>query len=143
MGLYARSIVGWHVSISLVSFYMALEHHTTPSDPLIYHTDHGVQYTSYAYMNALLDHYIRPGMGAVGNCYDNIFAERLGVCLKSEYHPDTKFIDHTQIDLAVHQAIYSYNTDRSHLALNMAVLHVDYFGYRCDIPPAVIGTIEE
>lgn len=149
MDLYARFIVGWHVSSSLAaegalaSLHMALEHHTTISEPLIHHSDHGVQYTSYAYMNTLLDHHIRPSMGAVGNCYDNIFAERVVGSLKNEYRLDARFSDHAQVDLAVHQAIYSYNTDRPHLALNMAVPYDVYFGHRSDITPVVIKSIEE
>ena len=91
-----------------------------PQD-LIHHSDHGVQYTSHAYMNTLLAHHIQPSMGAVGNCYDNIFAERLIGILKSEYCLDTRFMNFAQVNLAVKEVIHLYNTDRPHLSLNLAV----------------------
>jgi len=149
MDLYARFIVGWHVATSLVtegalsSLQMALQHHTITSHPLIHHSDHGVQYTSYAYMNTLLDHQIRPSMGAVGNCYDNIFAERVIGILKGEYKLDARFVDCAQVNHAVQQAIQSYNADRPHLALNLASPSEVYFGHRQDIPPVVINPSED
>ena len=148
MDLYARFIVGWHVANSLVtegalaSLQRALQHRTSTSQPLIHHSDHGVQYTSHAYLNTLLNHQIRPSMGAVGNCYDNIFAERLIGILKGEYHLDARFVDSAQIDLAVHQAVHLYNTDRPHLALNLASPSEVYFGRRQDIPSVVIPPAE-
>ncbi len=98
MDLYARYILGWHVTTSLatdgalISLNMALSHLTHAPQDLIHHSDHGVQYTNHAYMNTLLTRNIQPSMGAVGNCYDNIFAERLIGILKSEYCLDTRFI---------------------------------------------------
>jgi transposase InsO family protein len=149
MDLYARFIVGWHVNTSLVadgaltSLQMALQHHVPASQSLIHHSDHGVQYTSHVYMNTLLHHRIQPSMGAVGNCYDNIFAERVIGSLKSEYHLDDRFVDRAQVDLAVQQAVHLYNTDRPHLALNLATPSEAYFGHRLDIPPVVIPAEEK
>ena len=144
MDLYARYIVGWHVATSLVSegalssLHMALQlHFTSYSPPLIHHSDHGVQYTSHAYMNTLLHYHIQPSMGAVGNCYDNIFAERVIGILKGEYHLDARFLDWAQVNLAVHQAIHLYNTERPHLSLNLASPFEVYFGFRQDIQPVV------
>jgi transposase InsO family protein len=144
MDLYARFIVGWHVAKSLVtegalaSLQMALQHRTAISQPLIHHSDHGVQYTSHAYMRTLLHHQIQPSMGAVGNCYDNIFAERLIGILKDEYYLGDRFVDQSQVDLAVHQAVHLYNTDRPHFALNLVTPSDVYFGRCQDISPVVI-----
>jgi len=149
MDLYARFIVGWHVANSLVtdgaltSLRMALQHYTLPAQPLIHHSDHGVQYTSHAYMNTLLHHQIQPSMGAVGNCYDNIFAERVIGILKGEYYLADRFIDHSQVCLAVHQAVHLYNTDRPHFALNLATPNEVYFGLCQNIPPVVIQPAQE
>lgn len=149
MDLYTRFIVGWHVANSLVtdgaltSLRMALQHYTITAQPLIHHSDHGVQYTSHAYMNTLLHHQIQPSMGAVGNCYDNIFAERVIGILKGEYYLADRFIDHSQVTQAVHQAVHLYNTDRPHLALNLATPREVYFGLCQDIPPVVIQPAQE
>jgi transposase InsO family protein len=140
MDLYARYILGWHVSTSLAadgalsSLKMALSHHSSDITDLIHHSDHGVQYTNHAYMNTLLASDILPSMGAIGNCYDNIFAERLMGILKSEYRLDTRFMNFAQVKLAVKEVIHLYNTDRPHLSLNLAVPHEVYYGHRVDVP---------
>jgi transposase InsO family protein len=89
-------------------------------------------------MNTLLDQNIQPSMGAVGNCYDNIFAERLMGILKSEYRLDTRFMNFSQANLAVKEVVHLYNTERPHLSLNLAVPQEVYAGYRLDIPALVI-----
>ncbi|MFZ0531754.1 MAG: IS3 family transposase [Anaerolineales bacterium] len=144
MDLYARYILGWHVSTSLAadgalsSLKMALSHRSSDITDLIHHSDHGVQYTNHAYMNALLDHNINPSMGAIGNCYDNIFAERLIGILKSEYRLDTCFMNFTQVNLAVKEVVHLYNSDRPHLSLNLAVPQEVYSGHRSDVPSIAI-----
>lgn len=127
MDLFARYIVGWHVAPSLsadgavASLQMALSGLSKPSRRLIHHSDHGVQYTSHVYMDTLLAHDMLPSMGAVGNCYDNIFAERLIGILKNEYLLDGAFASYDQVAPAVKEVIHLYNTDRPHLSLHMAV----------------------
>ena len=144
MDLYARYILGWHVATSLAadgalaSLTMALSHLPQVPQNLIHHSDHGFQYTSRAYMNTLLARNIQPSMGAVGNCYDNIFAERLIGILKSEYRLNCRFMNFTQVNLAVKEVVHLYNTDRPHLSLNLAVPRDIYFGHRADIPSLAI-----
>jgi transposase InsO family protein len=144
MDLFARYILGWHVAPSLaadgalVSLNMALSHLSQEPHDLIHHSDHGVQYTSHAYMDTLMASCIQPSMGAVGNCYDNIFAERLIGILKSEYCLDTRFMSFAQANLAVKEVVHLYNTDRPHLSLNLAVPQEVYSGIRSDIPCLVI-----
>lgn len=144
MDLYARYILGWHIATSLAaegaltSLQMALAHLSHSPQDLIHHSEHGVQFTSHAYMNTLLDRKIQPSMGSVGNCYDNIFAERLIGILKSEYRLDTRFMNFSQVNLAVKEVSHLYNTDRPHLSLNLAVPQQVYAGFRQDVPPVVI-----
>jgi transposase InsO family protein len=144
MDLFARYILGWHVATSLaaegalISLQMALSHLSQAPRNLIHHSDHGVQYTSHAYMHTLLVCNIQPSMGAVGNCYDNIFAERLIGILKSEYCLDTRFMDFTQVNLAVKEVVHLYNTERPHLSLNLAVPQDVYLGHRSDTPTLTI-----
>jgi len=149
MDLYARYILGWYVSTSLAadgalsSLKMALSHRSSDITDLIHHSDHGVQYTNHAYMNTLLASNILPSMGAIGNCYDNIFAERLMGILKSEYRLDTRFMNFAQVNLAVKEVVHLYNTDRPHLSLNLAVPHEVYYGHRTDVPPLVMPNAVE
>lgn len=140
MDLYSRYIVGWHVAASLaadgavVSLEKALPHLCSSSQPLIHHSDHGVQYTSHTYMKTLLDHHILPSMGAVGNCYDNIFAERLMGTLKNEYALAHPFADYSQITSVVQEVVHLYNTDRPHLALQCANPEDVYLGRSLNVP---------
>ena len=148
MDLFARYILGWHVATSLAaegalnSLRMALAHlpERAPHN-LIHHSDHGVQYTNHAYMNTLLASNIQPSMGAVGNCYDNIFAERLIGTLKSEYCLDTRFMNFTQVNLAVKEVVHLYNTDRPHISLNFAVPRDVYSGKQQNVPCLVIPDV--
>lgn len=148
MDLFARYILGWHVATSLAadgalnSLHMALAHLPQyTSHDLIHHSDHGVQYTNHTYMNTLLTSNIQPSMGAVGNCYDNIFAERLIGILKSEYCLDTRFMNFVQVNLAVKEVVHLYNTDRPHLSLNFAVPQDVYSGERQDVPCLLIPEV--
>ena len=144
MDLFSRYIVGWHVATSLaadgalISLEKALTHLPHPIQNLIHHSDHGVQYTSHAYMDTLLQHHILASMGAVGSCYDNIFAERVMGTLKGEYCLDAPFVEFAQLMPAVEEVIQLYNTDRPHLSLNLATPRDVYFGHYRDVPPVLI-----
>lgn len=133
MDLYSRCILGWHVSTSLVSegallsLQMALKHLPSQIAP-IHHSDHGVQYTSQAYRNALQAQGLQASMGAVGNCYDNIFAERVIGTLKSEYRLGDRFVDTAQVARLVPEVIHLYNVERPHLSLNMHTPSQAYLG---------------
>lgn len=144
MDLFSRFIVGWHVAPSLVAegavecLQMALKNLPEITKTTIHHSDHGVQYSSRSYMQILIQEDIRPSMGEVGNCYDNIYAERVIGTLKNEYYLDARFSDHLQVRFAAAEAIHFYNTDRPHLSLNMAVPEEVYCGVFHDVAPVVI-----
>ena len=141
MDLYSRYIVGWHVSNSLaadgalVSLDKALSQRSHKPNGLIHHSDHGVQYTSRAYMSALIENGLLASMGAVGNCYDNIYAERVIGILKGEYGLDSPFVNLNQVDSIVQEVIGLYNTDRPHLSLGMATPKDVYHGNVIDVHP--------
>jgi len=126
MDLFSRYIVGWHVSSSLATegaltaLQMALSQTSSSLSGLIHHSDHGVQYTSQRYVNALLDNEILTSMGAIGNCYDNVYAERVIGTLKREYLLDSPFADLRQVTTLVEEVIYLYNSGRPHLSLGYA-----------------------
>ena len=140
MDLFSRYIVGWQVARSLATdgaldcLHMALT--GLPSLPLswIHHTDHGVQYTDHRYLDTLQSHHCLPSMGAVGNCYDNIFAERLNGILKNEYALNRPFTDYQQVLPAAKEVIHLYNTDRPHLSLKLATPLAVYSGAVTDVP---------
>ena len=129
--LYSRFIVGFDISSSLAveGAQRALKNATKNAlktipkkdlQDLIHHSDHGVQYTAYAYQEQLQKFSMRASMGEVGNCYDNAVAERVNGILKNEYNLDALFPDLKQACRSVKESIQLYNFDRPHLSLDMA-----------------------
>lgn len=140
MDLYSRYIVGWHVSSSLAtdgavtSLEMALSRPVYRPKGTIHHSDHGVQYTNHKYMALLQNNKLQASMGAVGNCYDNIYAERVIGSLKGEYGLNAPFVDLDQVSPIVEEAIILYNSDRPHSSLGNATPREVYQGRSQDIP---------
>lgn len=144
MDLYSRYIIGWDVSTSLAvegaiqCLQMALSFRGKPEQPLIHHSDHGSQYSSNPYMSVLLIHSIQPSMGRIGNCYDNIYAERIIGTLKNEYLLGDRFVNERQVMRAAKQSIALYNVDRPHLSLNNVSPAEVYFNSYVQLPPLLI-----
>ena len=144
MDLFSRFIVGYWVATSLAAdgaihcLKMALGFQRKTDYALIHHSDHGVQYTSKLYMRILFDHHVRPSMGRIGNCYDNIFAERLIGTLKNEYLLGDRFVDAQQVYVATQQSVKLYNTDRPHLSLNNVSPADVYYEQSVQLPPLFI-----
>ncbi len=121
---FSRYIVGFDVSPSLVAegawraLTMAMEQATSALTGLIHHSDHGSQYTCHLYRHQLAQAGILSSMGEVGNCYDNALAERVNGILKLEYGLERVFVDVAQAVTGVEEAVWLYNHERPHLALN-------------------------
>jgi transposase InsO family protein len=124
--LYSRNIVGYDLSRSLEqtgalrALRMALAR--LPRDiVIIHHSDRGLQYYSEAYVKTIES---RPGsmmsMTNDGNVYENAIAERVNGILKVEYDLYRTFDSFKDAWHAVAEAVRIYNTERPHLALEMA-----------------------
>jgi transposase InsO family protein len=89
--VFSRRIVGWRVSSSLRSD-LALdaleqaicERQPASGDPLVHHSDRGVQYLSIRYTERLLEAGIEPSVGSRGDSYDNALAETVIGLFKTE-----------------------------------------------------------
>jgi transposase InsO family protein len=89
--VFARRIVGWRVSSSLVTDFVldALEQAIyercgTTTTGLVHHSDRGTQYLSMRYTNRLADAGIAPSVGSRGDSYDNALAESIIGLFKTE-----------------------------------------------------------
>jgi len=122
--LHSRKIVGWSMDdtmkVSLVNdaLLMAIKQRK-PHAGLIWHTDRGSQYASYAHKDLLEQYGIVQSMSRKGNCWDNAVAESFFHTLKTElvYHE----IYETKAE--ANQSIFEYievfyNRQRSHSANN-------------------------
>lgn len=133
--MFSRFIVGFDLSSSLAveGCRRALDQAIAQANVrdltgLIHHSDHGVQYTAWPYRQRLLQMNIRSSMGEVGNCYENALAERVNGILKCEYGLNDLFIDKELAQKAVREAVWLYNYERPHLALNYGKPAQIYFG---------------
>ncbi|GDY34098.1 transposase [Gandjariella thermophila] len=81
MDVYSRRIVGWsiaeHMRTELVidALGMATLRRAPAAGRTILHSDHGAQYTAWAFGKRLEAAGILPSMGTVGDCYDNSMME--------------------------------------------------------------------
>jgi transposase InsO family protein len=121
---YSRYIVGFDVSTSLAvegalrACNRAINQATTPLSGLIHHSDHGIQYTCHLYRQRLAELDILSSLGEVGNCYENALAERVNGILKLEYGLSECLLDFQQAQHLTQQAVWLYNHERPHLALD-------------------------
>ena len=118
---YSRKIVGHHVHDTLQTtgveqaFRMALKQRQT-RQPLVHHSDRGIQYCSQAYQQLHIKHGVRCSMTDGYDCYQNALAERVNGILKTEFllkRPK----DIEQARQMVRESIAIYNTERPHWAL--------------------------
>jgi transposase InsO family protein len=120
--MYSRKIVGWSLSESLsiegcvASLKKALRENPV-HQPLIHHSDRGVQYCSHDYVKILHKNKIAISMTEENHCYENAMAERVNGILKDEYLLDMTFKDFTHAKKACAEAIVLYNTRRPHWSL--------------------------
>jgi len=134
MDLYSRYLVAAYVASSLAAEAAALALQRAIACAacdlagLIHHSDHGSQYTSHLYQDLLRRHGIIPSMGAVGNAYDNAFAERVIGTLKNEYALEGPFDSPEQAQQAWNEGRHLYNTRRPHLSLDYATPEDVYLG---------------
>lgn len=83
---YSRSVVAWEVSNSLDSAFCvaALERALAQTQPGIFNTDQGSQFTSQEFTGRLRDADVRISMDGRGRALDNVFVERLWRTVKYE-----------------------------------------------------------
>jgi putative transposase len=86
LDVFTRAIRGWCLSrlldqeLTLTALRRALQ----TGQPEIHHSDQGVQYAAYAYIDLLKVHGVQISMAAVGKADENGYAERLMRTIKEE-----------------------------------------------------------
>lgn len=116
----SRKIVGWHMSLSLhrTLCIEALTRALTEHDaPRYHHSDRGVQYCSYDYIDILKKHDITPSMAAVGMSVDNPYAESLNRSIKVEEVYLHAYESFAEAKASIAKYIEVYNTKRLHSSL--------------------------
>ena len=123
---YSKKIVGWCLWPDLSStgainaLKMAISREGVKSH-LIHHSDRGIQYCCYDYVNYLKGSGISISMTENGDPYENPIAERINGILKDEYELGETYSNyHTALE-AVKSAIYKYNYIRPHRSVGFMV----------------------
>ena len=120
LDVFTRAIRGWCLSrtldqeLTLTALRAALGFRR----PEIHHSDQGVQYAAYAYVNLLKDHGSQISMAAVGKAEENGYAERFMRTIKEEEVDLSDYQDFRDASSQIGRFIEDvYMTKRIHSAL--------------------------
>jgi transposase InsO family protein len=120
----SRRMVGWsiagHMRTELVADALRMAALTRGTDTLaglIFHSDHGSQYTAGQFRDLCAELRITQSMGSVGDSYDNAMAESAWASLKRELVYETHFRTIQEARVFVFEWILWYNRTRLHSSL--------------------------
>jgi putative transposase len=118
----SRKVVGWAMEnylkteLVLAAINMALAQRRP--EGVIHHSDHGCQYTSFAFGKRCREMGVMPSVGSVGDAYDNAMAESFFASLECELLDRRCFHTQAQAKLAVFEWIEGwYNVRRRHSSI--------------------------
>jgi putative transposase len=121
---YSKKIMGYElldnlgVAGPLAALTMALKSRKY-SQPLMHHSDRGLQYCSAEYIQRLKENNIAISMTENGDPYENAIAERVNGILKHEFFLVEQFRDHLQAIETIKDAVEIYNENRPHLSCQL------------------------
>jgi putative transposase len=124
LDVFSRRVVGWsidtHQAAPLVTnaLGMAIHHRNPRPEQTVIHSDHGSQFTSWAFTQRAKDSGLLPSMGTIGDAYDNAVIESFWGRMQTELLDRRRW--NTRVELA--NAIFEYleifhNRQRRHSAL--------------------------
>ena len=129
---YSRRVVGWsiadHMRSELVvdAVQMAVWRRRPPEGQTVAHSDHGAQYTSWAFGRRLRSAGLLASMGTIGDCFDNSVAESFFGTLQLELLDQQRWATRQQLALAIFNWIGAwYNPRRRHSYCEM-LSPIDY-----------------
>ena len=126
MDVFARRIVGWSIAahmrkeLVLDALGMAVLRRGPGDGKRILHSDHGSQYTSWAWGQRLQKSGILGSMGTVGDCYDNAMMESFWSTLQLEILDQRTWRTRGELANAIFEWIECwYNPTRRHSGIGM------------------------
>lgn len=125
LDVFSRRVVGWSIDSTptahLVTSALGMAiGNRNPTDATVIHSDHGTQYTSWAFTHRARQSGLVPSMGSIGDCYDNAVIESFWARMQVELLNRQRW--KTRIELA--NTIFDYleifhNRQRRHSSLEM------------------------
>jgi len=129
---WSRRVIGWsiadHMRAELVvdALQMATWRRQPPAGQTVHHSDHGCQYTSWAFGRRLRAAGVLGSMGSIGDAYDNAMAESFFSILQRELLDEQRWATRRQLALAVFEWIEAwYNPHRRHTSIG-SLSPIDY-----------------
>jgi putative transposase len=126
MDAYSRLIIGWsiadHMRTELVTdaLGMAILRRKPEGKETILHSDHGSQYTSWAFGQRLRAAGLLASMGTIGDCYDNAMMESFWGTLQLEVLDTKTWNTRDELANAIFEWIECwYNPKRRHSSIGM------------------------
>lgn len=122
---YSKKIVGYDLSESLHAegcaraLEMAIRNREYADQPLIHHSDRGIQYCCDQYQEQMEQHGIQCSMTESYDPYANAVAERVNGILKKEFMLEDYHVKTEIMRVIVAQSIEKYNAIRPHLSCGM------------------------
>jgi transposase InsO family protein len=120
----SRRLVGWsmadHMRAELCTDALraaAAARGRVRLDGVVFHSDHGAQYTSEVYRLLCGDLHVTQSMGTVGDSYDNAMAESFWASLKRELVDDADYRTKEEARIAVFEWLVWYNRERLHSSI--------------------------
>ena len=119
---YSRYVLSWRLSNTLDTAFCvdALEQALRRGSPDIFNTDQGVQFTSQAFTEVLLNKSIKISMDGRGRALDNIFVERLWRTVKYEHIYLHDYQSVMELKRGLKNYFEFYNQQRLHQSLGYA-----------------------
>jgi putative transposase len=123
MDAYSRRIVGWSMAgteLVLDALGMAIVRRQPADGQTILHSDHGSQYTSWAFGQRLRNAGPLGSRGSVGDCYDNSMMESFWATLQLEVLDRREWTAREELANAIFEWIECwYNPNRRHSSIGM------------------------
>lgn len=119
---YSKKVLGYNLSDSLntegalEALDMAINNRMYNNEPLIHHSDRGVQYCSDLYQKKLIGNKIECSMTEKYDPYQNAIAERINGIIKQEFIGDIEVGSLELMQLLIDESIKIYNSERPHLS---------------------------
>jgi putative transposase len=122
LDVFSRKVVGWamekHLRTELVLAAIDMAITMRRPQAVIHHSDHGCQYTSYAFGKRCREAGVMPSMGTVGDAYDNAMAESFFATLEREVLSRRRFKTQAEAKMAIFDWLEGwYNPHRRHSSL--------------------------
>ena len=124
--VFSRRVVGWSIGdnmrteLVIDALGMAIIRRCPDRQSTILHSDHGSQFTSWAFGWRLVDAGIVPSMGSIGDCYDNSLVESFWGTMQLELLDSKIWRTRTELATAIFEWIECwYNPLRRHSSIGM------------------------